>query len=83
VRIFILPGLDVTYILSLLLCPGFTQIFFTRFGAEKDFSDVVFAVGKNKSRTKTFQTPGNTKLALSETDTVSRKFLWHREYWIK
>jgi len=28
VRIFILPGLDVMYILSPLVCPGFTQISF-------------------------------------------------------
>ena len=34
-----------------------TQVSFTRFGAEKDLSNVAFAEGKNKSRPKTFQTP--------------------------
>jgi len=56
------------YIVSPLVCPGCTQINFRRFGAEKDLSDVSFAAGKNKSKPKTFQTPENTILSLSETD---------------
>jgi len=72
VRIFILPCPEMMYVLSLLVCPGYTQISFTRFGAEKDLSDVAFATGKNKSRSKTFQTLKNTIVSLS-------KILWHRE----
>jgi len=46
VDIFILPGPDVIYILSPLVCPGCTQISFTRFDAEKDLPYVAFAEGK-------------------------------------
>jgi len=75
VRIFILPGPNVMYNLSPLVCPGYTQISFTRFGAKKDLSDVAFAAGKNKSRPKTFQTLENTILLLSETDSFDKIFI--------
>jgi len=48
---------------------------FTRFGAEKDLSDMVLTAGKTKSRPKTFQTPENTILSFSETDSVDKIFM--------
>jgi len=49
---------------------------FTRFGAEKGIfeSDVAFAAGKNKSKPKTFQTPENTILSLSKTNSFNKIF---------
>jgi len=75
VRIFILSGPDVLYILSPLVCPGCIQrSFFARFGAEKH-SDVAFTSGLNKSQPKTFQTPEKTILSLSETDGFDKIFM--------
>jgi len=48
---------------------------FTRFGAEKDLSDVKFVTGKNKSRPKTFQTSEITIFSLSESDSFVKIFM--------
>jgi len=77
VRIFILPGPVIMYILYPFVCPGCTQIRFTCFGADKDLSDVAFSAGKNERRPNTFQTPENTILSLRRL-TVPTKLLWHR-----
>jgi len=58
-----------------LVCPSCKQMRFTRFGAEKDLSDMVLTAGKTKSRPKTFQTPENTILSFSETDSVDKIFM--------
>jgi len=73
--IFILPGLDVMYILPLSYTLVVRIYVFTLFGAEKDLSDVAMAAGKVKSRPKTFQTLENTIFSLSETDSFDIIFM--------
>jgi len=54
---------------------GVRKYVFSRFSAENDLPDVAFVLGKTKSRPKTFQTPENAILSLSEADGFENIFM--------